>query len=329
MSSAPGGPPQIIRRNDGGTNNPSATSAPGIPETSSNLSSEAGASRLSTVPSHDNSSHSGSEKGIERMNPFEQGQMNMVNPAPRGPLEQIGSHHSASPERAAAATTTTTVTTTPPQPPSSPAQMTQVASMPRSPAPPLPQQELPLAQGGPQMPTTEEDDITHSSSAVNSTEPASSYTPSTGSHQQQAQQQSGMAGSFVRFIESTRKRVISNTTTNLPHRSSEGDLIEDLDGMIIGGYLQKLGRNGKWQTRWFESDGECLSYYKNENRTKLLATLDLEKVGLFCMQWGLFLLSPLFFFLTWNPFDDFCLLALFASIFLKKTGRYDWFGSVR
>ena len=84
-----------------------------------------------------------------------------------------------------------------------------------------------------------------------------------------------MASSFARFIESTRKRINQNPQ----QRSSEEDLIEDLDGMIIAGYLQKLGRNGKWQTRWFESDGECLSYYKNENRTKLLATLDLEKVG--------------------------------------------------
>lgn len=45
------------------------------------------------------------------------------------------------------------------------------------------------------------------------------------------------------------------------------------------GHLQKLGRNGKWQTRWFETDGECLSYYKTSKRSKLLATLDLEKVG--------------------------------------------------
>ena len=266
MSSVPGAPQQIIRRNDG------ATAAPGIPESNSNLSSE-GASRLSAVPSHDNSSHSGSEKGgVERMNPFEQ-QMRKTatnttttsNPV-RGPLEQIGSHHSASPERPV---------TTPPQP-SSPAHIPTVTSMPRSPAMPT-TAELHAAGPGPQLPV-EEDDFTHSSSAVNSTEPASSYTPSTGSHQPAPS--SGMAGSFARFIESTRKRM---NTANMQQRSSEEDLIEDLDGMIIGGYLQKLGRNGKWQTRWFESDGECLSYYKNENRTKLLATLDLEKVGDGCM----------------------------------------------
>lgn len=52
-----------------------------------------------------------------------------------------------------------------------------------------------------------------------------------------------------------------------------------LDSALIYGYLQKLGRNGKWQTRWFETDGECLTYYKSSKRTKLLATLDLAKVG--------------------------------------------------
>lgn len=40
-----------------------------------------------------------------------------------------------------------------------------------------------------------------------------------------------------------------------------------------------MGRNGKWQTRWFETDGECLTYYKSSKRVKLLATLDLAKVG--------------------------------------------------
>lgn len=48
---------------------------------------------------------------------------------------------------------------------------------------------------------------------------------------------------------------------------------------IISGYLNKLGRNGKWQNRFFESDGESLSYFKSAKRSKLLATLDLNKVG--------------------------------------------------
>ena len=91
------------------------------------------------------------------------------------------------------------------------------------------------------------------------------------------------------------KQFASNFTPLLQRRLSNNDFLrrkssdnlddpaeEDEEGgaldALIYGHLQKLGRNGKWQTRWFESDGECLSYYKSSKRTKLLATLDLEKV---------------------------------------------------
>jgi len=53
---------------------------------------------------------------------------------------------------------------------------------------------------------------------------------------------------------------------------------------IISGYLYKLGRQGKWQRRWFESDGECLSYFKSEKRKDLLAQLDLLHVGSVAMD---------------------------------------------
>mmetsp|Transcript_36832 Transcript_36832/g.44006 ORF Transcript_36832/g.44006 Transcript_36832/m.44006 type:complete len:433 (-) Transcript_36832:13-1311(-) len=53
---------------------------------------------------------------------------------------------------------------------------------------------------------------------------------------------------------------------------------------IISGYLYKLGRQGKWQRRWFESDGECLSYFKSEKRKELLAQLDLLHVGSVAMD---------------------------------------------
>jgi hypothetical protein len=93
----------------------------------------------------------------------------------------------------------------------------------------------------------------------------------------------GVTGSVVKFFENTRKRLSTS-------RNPEDDGGSDDDGPIIGegegalpgslicGSLQKLGRNGKWQMRWFETDGECLSYYKSNKRNKLLATLDLAKV---------------------------------------------------
>ena len=74
-----------------------------------------------------------------------------------------------------------------------------------------------------------------------------------------------------RLIETTKRRFGS-----LNRRDSEDG---EVPGVLIAGYLQKLGRNGKWQTRWFETDGECLSYYKSCKRIKCLATLDLQKVG--------------------------------------------------
>lgn len=65
----------------------------------------------------------------------------------------------------------------------------------------------------------------------------------------------------------------------------EGDIQEEDDDLykgqvrpLIYGYLHKYGRNGKWQRRYFETDGESLSYFKSEKRVKLLATLDLFKV---------------------------------------------------
>lgn len=254
--------PQIARRND----------APGIPEANSNSSGEQQRMGLSAVPSSDHSSHSGSDSNppVERKNPFEQP---MLHPS--------GSHHSASPER--------NNNNNPQTAPSSPSHTASVTSAPRSPAPPyMPSVAAGNNNNNPAQqqqqydapPDSENDDFTHSSSAVNSTEPASSYTPSA---EEQQQQSSGVANSLQRFLENTRKRLqpqmVNNSNNQASRNNSADDLIEDLDGMIIGGYLQKLGRNGKWQTRWFESDGECLSYYKNENRTKLLATLDLEKVS--------------------------------------------------
>lgn len=49
--------------------------------------------------------------------------------------------------------------------------------------------------------------------------------------------------------------------------------------LVVFGYLLKKTRNGKWQRRFFETDGERLRYYKSEKRTKLLASLDLANVG--------------------------------------------------
>lgn len=81
--------------------------------------------------------------------------------------------------------------------------------------------------------------------------------------------------SVTRFLDNTRRRLL----TSRKDGESDDEEMDPQSGALIAGYLQKLGRNGKWQTRWFETDGECLSYYKSSKRSKLLATLDLQKVG--------------------------------------------------
>ena len=60
---------------------------------------------------------------------------------------------------------------------------------------------------------------------------------------------------------------------------SEPFLDDDELKPLIYGYLHKLGRNGHWQKRFFETNGERLTYYKSVKRTKVLATLDLCKVS--------------------------------------------------
>ncbi|KAM3570767.1 hypothetical protein VYU27_007164 [Nannochloropsis oceanica] len=51
------------------------------------------------------------------------------------------------------------------------------------------------------------------------------------------------------------------------------------DVVCISGYLQKKTRDGRWQKRWFETNGCFLTYYKSKRMTKLLAALDLVQVG--------------------------------------------------
>lgn len=84
-------------------------------------------------------------------------------------------------------------------------------------------------------------------------------------------------------VESALQRIIETTKRRLGNMNRRDSEDEEVPGVLIAGYLQKLGRNGKWQTRWFEVDGECLSYYKSSKRVKCLATLDLQKVS----SWGL------------------------------------------
>ena len=49
----------------------------------------------------------------------------------------------------------------------------------------------------------------------------------------------------------------------------------DQDEVSISGYLLKKTREGRWQKRWFETNGVYLTYYKSKKMEKLLAALSL------------------------------------------------------
>lgn len=80
-------------------------------------------------------------------------------------------------------------------------------------------------------------------------------------------------GSIIDVSEESKVYTIEGSMPD-----EEGDLYEGEVRPLIYGYLHKLGRNGKWQRRYFETDGESLTYYKSDKRIKVLASLDLCKV---------------------------------------------------
>jgi hypothetical protein len=73
------------------------------------------------------------------------------------------------------------------------------------------------------------------------------------------------SGSFADDTES----VTSVTSENL-HRDNNDNLCS---------YLSKRTRDGRWQKRWFETNGFYLTYYKSRRKEKLLASLWMPQVG--------------------------------------------------
>jgi len=108
------------------------------------------------------------------------------------------------------------------------------------------------------------------------TEPSSSATGNTTTIPPNNSQ---ATSTFGRLINLSKRRLNPGKRKSGNNSDDDDDDENFLDNALIYGYLQKLGRNGKWQTRWFETDGEHLTYYKSSKRIKLLATLDLAQVG--------------------------------------------------
>mmetsp|Transcript_8389 Transcript_8389/g.20730 ORF Transcript_8389/g.20730 Transcript_8389/m.20730 type:complete len:501 (-) Transcript_8389:558-2060(-) len=134
-----------------------------------------------------------------------------------------------------------------------------------------------------------DDDETEPSSSVNTRENNTTATVNNNGTDEKGYTRSdiytGATSTFGRLVKSAAKTINArNPATNTENtdntdRKESADEEGVIEGVLIYGYLQKLNRNGKWQTRWFETDGECLTYFKSSKRIKLLASLDLAKVG--------------------------------------------------
>lgn len=51
------------------------------------------------------------------------------------------------------------------------------------------------------------------------------------------------------------------------------------EAMQLSGYLYKKSTGGEWQRRYFETNGNYLTYYKTHKMSKLLAAVSLPQVG--------------------------------------------------
>jgi hypothetical protein len=88
-------------------------------------------------------------------------------------------------------------------------------------------------------------------------------------------------GSFVN--EANTNQVVSPNELKIEAQGDgdeSGGLDSSLDSSGYSGYLYKMTRDGRWQRRWFETNGVFLTYYKSRKREKLLAALSLPQVGL-------------------------------------------------
>ena len=87
----------------------------------------------------------------------------------------------------------------------------------------------------------------------------------------------------LKRISSSRQNSV--TTTSSSPRSSFSDSGRNnndnivASSSLISGYLFKQTRDGRWQRRWFETNGTFLTYYKSRKMERLLAALSLPQVG--------------------------------------------------
>ncbi len=85
-------------------------------------------------------------------------------------------------------------------------------------------------------------------------------------------------------MDPTLNKSASSVTDEGPENDDGSSAIDDMfkpseSAAGLSGYLYKMTRDGRWQRRWFETNGIFLTYYKSRKREKLLAALSLLQVG--------------------------------------------------
>lgn len=83
---------------------------------------------------------------------------------------------------------------------------------------------------------------------------------------------------LVYFSSWKDHRMESKINVNPSSSNTHPDAVSS-DETAISGYLYKKTRDGRWQKRWFETNGVYLTYYKTRKMEKLLAALSLPQVG--------------------------------------------------
>ena len=146
--------------------------------------------------------------------------------------------------------------------------------------------------------------------------------PAGGGQQQKVDTIGGRHGGQQHQLRSTSIKSKKQTSTfqqkQKQHSSPiniEPYLDEDELKPLIYGYLHKLGRNGHWQKRFFETNGERLTYYKSVKRKKILATLDLCKVRMLLI--GMVVVCGFFLFCILDPH---CSMPMYDSFIMHIIG---------
>jgi len=86
--------------------------------------------------------------------------------------------------------------------------------------------------------------------------------------------------SFHDHISSKTSKIVYGRKINEPNWDIfRKESYDDKSNPLLCGYLSKKNKNASWQRRYFETYGDYLTYYHNKKRKKVLAMLDLCKVG--------------------------------------------------